>query len=135
MCKFLFLFFSFITLGYSQSTYNTLIEKIEISNQSKVMVGQMVDYFSKQYPNVPKEQWETIKDEIDYTDFISEIKTMLTKHYTIEEANDLIETIDAYGIKSYRPKPEVTAAMYDLGKKFGVNVGNQIRTKLKKFGY
>lgn len=116
---------------YSQDVYDILLDKIEITSQSKMMVEQVVSYYAKQKPNVTLEEWEKVKSKIDYSTFISSVKNVFKTYYTIEDAKTLIQTIEEYGINAYKPKPEVTKAMYVLGKGFGVQIGEQINAKLK----
>lgn len=135
MFKFLIIFFAFITFGYSQSPYDVLLEKLEVNKQSKMMVGKMIDYFAKQRPNVSTTQWETIRIGIDYSGFSQDVKKIIEQYYTLEEVSNLIRMIDSYGIKAYKPKPEITEKMYVLGKGFGADIGKQINAKLKELGY
>jgi len=119
----------------AQSVYDELIDKTQMVEQSQVMISQMLSMFAERIPDVPDKVWEEIQSEIDYQSFVDEIKNIFKKNYTEDEARELINTIDQNGINAITYKPEVTEAMYELGKKFGGNLGLYIRKRLKELGY
>ena len=121
--------------SFSQSKYDELLVKTEMVKQSEMMVDQMLGYYAKQKPTVPNDVWDKVKNKISYDSFVASIKSVFEKYYTLEEAKDLIATIDTYGLKAYKPKPKVTEAMYALGKGFGADIGKQINANLKALGY
>lgn len=136
--KKIFLTLVLLTMGinsHSQSKYDELIIKTEIIKQSEMMLDQMLLYYAKQKPTVPNNIWGKVKNSLKYNSFTTKVKNIFEKHYTQDEVNEFIETIDKYGLKAYKPKPVVTEAMYNLGKEFGKDLGVQINSKLKDLGY
>lgn len=121
--------------SFSQSKYDELLAKTEMVKQSEMIVEQMLEYYAKQRPTIPNNVWKEVKDDIKYTSFVPEVKEVFEKYYTLEEVTILIEMIDNYGLKAYKPKPEVTQELYIIGKDLGKDIGNQINIKLKQFGY
>lgn len=122
---------------YSQKLdkYDLLLKKIMIKEQSDIMIKQMVDAYAKQKPNVPIKVWQHIKEMPFSNSFLVDVKKLFKENYTAKEVDVLISTLDKYGVNVYKPKPEITQKMYDIGNKFGKNVGNQIAIKLKALGY
>lgn len=121
--------------SFSQTKYDELLAKTGMVKQSEMMVDQMLGYYAKQRPTIPSDVWDKVKNKINYNSIVTSIKSVFEKYYTLEEAKDLIATIDTYGLKAYKPKPEVTETMYALGKGFGTDIGKQINANLKELGY
>lgn len=123
-------------LLYSQTDkYDLLLNRMNIKKQSELMVDQMIDAYAKQKPNVSPSVWNELKNQKLSSSYLLEIKKIFKENYTPKEVDNLITTIDKYGINAYTPKPEITQKMYDVGKQFGKNLGNQILIKLKSLGY
>jgi|GEM_PF-6001162 len=122
---------------YSQKMdkYDLLINEIKLKEQSESMVNQMIDTYKKQRPDIPLYVWQELKKQKLNGDYIIAVKNIFKENYTSKEVDNLITTIDKYGINAYTPKPEITQKMYDVGKQFGKNLGNQILIKLKSLGY
>ncbi len=131
----LILLFSMNIYSQKMDKYDLLINKIQVREQSDMMIKQIVDAYAKQKSNIPITVWEEIKKMKLNATFIVDIKNLFKRNYTVKEVDALIATIDKYGVNAYKPKPEVTQKMYDIGKVFGKEIGNQIRAKLSSLGY
>ncbi len=134
----LFVTITLLILQYilsAQSVYDALIEKTQTVAQSQVMISQILSYYAKQRPDVPQKVWQEIQSEINYQSFVTEVKEIYRQYYTETEAQEIIDTIDQYGINAVTYKPEITEAMYELGRKFGKQIGEHVKEKLKELGY
>ncbi|WP_291131250.1 hypothetical protein [Flavobacterium sp. UBA7682] len=128
------LFFSLNIYSQNSDKYDILLEKLKIREQTDIILNQITDDMAKQKPVVPVEIWKNVKVNLSAT-YLSELKMVFKENYTMNEINDLVISIDRYGLHAYKPKPEVTKKIYEIGKRFGSSLRREIQKELSSLGY
>ena len=100
------------------------------------MAGQMVESFKMSNPKVPNEFWEKVKIEVD-TSVLLELNIPIYDKYLSHE--EIKATIAFYetpvGKKLIEVLPNVADESYQVGQKWGMELGAKVAKELKDAGY
>ena len=140
----LFFALSLITSGFCFSqdnvAYKTAIKKMMLvsgaENTYKTVINQMITVMKQQKPEVPKEFWDTMAEEMQKSS-VTDLTDMLTpiyqKHLTLADVQQLIAFYESPVGKKFAEKtPLITQESMQVGQEWGMKIGQKIVEKIKE---
>lgn len=138
-----FTFISVTTMAQSGESYSQVMKKYLIATNTlknmQAMVPQILKPFQESSPNVPKEFWDSAKEEI-LKDVVNQMTDMLTpiyqKYLTQKELEDVLAFYESpAGKKISDVTPNITTEAIQVGQNWGVSIISKIQAKMKEKGY
>ncbi len=138
-----FTFISVTTMAQSGESYSQVMRKYLVATNTlknmEAMVPQIFKPFQESSPNVPKEFWDSAKEEI-LKDVVNQMTDMLTpiyqKYLTQKELEDVLAFYESpAGKKISDVTPNITTEAIQVGQKWGVSIVSKIQAKMKEKGY
>ena len=138
-----FAFISVTTMAQSGESYSQVMRKYLVATNTlknmQAMVPQILKPFQESSPNVPKEFWDSAKEEI-LKDVVNQMTDMLTpiyqKYLTQKELEDVLAFYESpAGKKISDVTPNITTEAIQVGQKWGVSIVSKIQAKMKEKGY
>ncbi len=120
--------------------YKTAIKKMMLvsgsENTYKVAINQIITMMKQQKPEVPKEFWDAMIEEmlkssiIDLTDMLTPI---YQRHLTLADIQQLIAFYESpIGKKFAEKTPLITQESMQVGQEWGMKMGQKIVEKIKE---
>jgi len=102
----------------------------KVANQ---IMGQMIETFKTQSPDVPAEFWTKLQQQMDVHDLISRIIPVYDKYYTLED----LKAINAFyespaGQKVLANLPQITQECMKIGQQWGEEVGQKVAQQVQE---
>jgi uncharacterized protein len=138
-----FAFISVTTMAQSGESYSQVMRKYLVATNTlknmEAMVPQILKPFQERSPNVPKEFWDSAKEEM-LKDVVNQMADMLTpiyqKYLTQKELEDVLAFYESpAGKKISDVTPNITTEAIQVGQNWGVFIVSKIQAKMKEKGY
>jgi len=139
----LFFAITLMTSGFCFSqdnvVYKTAIKKMMLlsgsENTYKVAINQIITMMKQQKPEVPKEFWDTMTEEMlksSITDLTDMLTPVYQKHLTLADIQQLIAFYESpIGKKFAEKTPLITQESMQVGQEWGMKIGQKIVEKIK----
>lgn len=120
-------------------TLNKMFEVSGTEESYQVAIKQMFTIFKQQYPSLEVEIWTDLEKEFSKTS-LNELTKMLvpvySKYMTLEDLNELIKFYNTPTGKKYaKSTPLITQESMQVGKQWGMKIGQDFVEKMKHMGY
>ena len=138
-----FAFISVTAMAQSGDSYSQVMRKYLIATNTlknmQAMVPQILKPFQEQSPNVPKEFWDSVNEEM-LKDVVNQMTEMLTpiyqKYLTQKELEDVLAFYESpAGKKISDVTPNITEEAILAGQNWGAAIASKIQAKMKEKGY
>ena len=138
-----FAFISVTTMAQSVDSYSQVMKKYLIATNTlknmQAMVPQMLKPFQTQSPNIPKEFWDSVNEEL-LNDVVNQMTEMLTpiyqKYLTQKELEDVLAFYESpAGKKISDVTPKITSEAIQVGQNWGASIVTKIQARMKEKGY
>ena len=140
LCFALTLITSGFCFGQDNVVYKTAIKKMMLVSGSeniyKAVINQMITMMKQQKPEVPKEFWDTMAEEMvksSITDLTDMLAPVYQKHLTLADIQELIAFYESPVGKKFAEKtPLITQESMQVGQQWGMKIGQKIVEKIKE---
>ncbi|MDA3816402.1 MAG: DUF2059 domain-containing protein [Prolixibacteraceae bacterium] len=139
----LLIILSLTVFGQSDKEYSkTLKQMFEVSGtveSYQTAIKQMFTIFKQQYSDVESDVWNDLEKEFSKTS-LNELTEMFapvySKYMTLEDLQELIKFYETpVGKKFANSAPQIMQESMQIGKQWGVKIGQDFEKKMKEKGY
>lgn len=127
--------------GYSQTATKTenikkLLELTGSGNMGAQVAQNMITSFKTSLPNVPQEFWDNCAKEMDADAIVKLVIPIYEKYYTDEDIKQINEFYQSEtGKKMIKVMPMIVQESMEVGKTWGMEIGQKVMKDLKEKGY
>ena len=108
---------------------------LELTGTVKVTqraIGQMIDMFKAQHPNMPDDFWAKAEKDIDVQELISKMVPLYDKYYSLDD----LKAVNAFysspaGQRLVAVTPQLMSESMTIGQDWGQRVGAKIEADIK----
>ena len=100
--------------------------------QEKQMVSFMIKELKSVYPNVPKDIWKKIREDVKQGEMVEQLAVVFDRHFSQEEMQALVNAHKAF---MKLASPEFSKDQNETGRKFGFELSKKMRKQLEAQGY
>ncbi len=134
---------SFTAIGQVDKEYSKSLKKMfEVSGAEEsyqVAIQQIFAMYREEYSNVGSDIWEDLEKEFSNTS-LDKLTEMLvpvySKYLTLEDLQELIEFYETpIGKKLVYSTPLILKESMQIGKQWGIKIGEDFEKKMKEKGY
>ena len=98
------------------------------------LVNTIITKLKSKYPNVSDNEWNKIRNSINYKEFIEKSKNIYMSNYSLNEIEELIRLYSSKSIEAYKEKTKkVEAKLYELGNSFGQKIITDIMKMINEY--
>lgn len=115
-----------------------LNELMELGGSMKVyenVVNQMIDIYKQQFPDIPAEYWQIVREEVNnisLSELIEKLAPVYARYLTLEDLDGVIAFYKSpVGRKLSESTPMISAESVQIGAQWGMEIGKTLEAKLR----
>ena len=114
----------------------SLLKLIGVKENLVLMVDQTLDYMKKERPNISTDDWNQVRNGLEYDSLLMKLVPVYSKHYKHSEVKELIDFFESPIGRKYVAKGGVIGQeSYIAGKSIGKSIAEAIYVRLRILGY
>ncbi len=125
----------FSTKAQVSSNYmDNFVKHIQVKENTQLVLDLMIKQYKESQPNVSPKFWDSLNQNIDYTDYLSKMKQAYKETYSKEELDELKSLYTPSTQKKFQEKSKkVAPKIYAISNEWGRNIANMIIRKAKAY--
>ena len=109
-----------------------LLQVMQVENQGRRMMQQMIGQFKKAMPQVDPAFWDKFLEKVDYKEFVDMMVPIYAKHLSQEDLNGLVAFFESpLGQRFIKAQPGMAQDSTQIGMKWGQKLVQQVMAELQ----